>query len=1125
VPAELVPPAPAAIAELVGPGAFSRGATYRDQGRVSKIRWSPGELHLQGRVAGSGRLVYTTSVRFAPQRGRLTVSETVCACPVGFDCKHVAALLLEAYARAESGDPVDDGAAPHHPPSPAWRRTLDRLPSTAPAQLPGQSAVTPLALQFRVDGRTVSVRPVKRNAKGTWVGGHDLSWDLLPHHYYGDRWEPVAHTWLLELAAMRQSSGRRFAGGTWESLAGFSPRLLWPHLALADELVVALVGERRAGTGAVVRITSGGDVALDLTSDADGGLRLTPTMTLDGLPVPGPTRGTAGASRGVIGTGGVFAVMDGAGLDGALLLGPTPEPLSLAAAELLHADPVLVPVDDVADFWTSYHPRLARQVTLTSSDGSVDLPAPALPTLVVTARFEGPPLLRIECGWEYETPSGPVRHSWQASTRDAAGRDLAAEQRVRDAVGRTIRDLPALAGTQVGESLTFVDVDALDAAEVLLPALAEVDGVRVDVEQEPEYRQLTGSPKVTVATVDTERTDWFDLAVTVRIDDHEVPLRSLIEALGDAQRGGGKKRLLLVDGSWLKLDHPALDRLRDLLEEASRLADRPGRPYAPRINRYHAGLWEELDELADAVDVSQAWRDSVGGLLAMAGTGVAGSGARPTPVPLPPGVHATLRGYQQQGFEWLAFLHAHGLGGILADDMGLGKTLQALALVEHARRSTVTTGADAPFLVVAPASVVGNWAAEAARFTPGLRVVTRTTTSARAAAPLAQEVAGADGVGGADVVVTSYAIFRLDYDAFAGVEWAGLVLDEAQFVKNHASRANACARSLPAPFKVAITGTPMENDVGELWALLSIVAPGLYPSRRRFAEDFVKPLTAAARPGAAPDVRRHAASRAALLRRRVRPLMLRRTKEQVAPELPERQEQVFTVDLAPAHRRAYDARLQRERTRVLGMLDDVDGNRLAIFKSLTTLRRMALDASLVDPEAHAGVPSSKLDVLAEQLDEVASGGHRALVFSQFTSYLALVSARLDALGMRFAYLDGTTRRRTEVVGGFREGDAPVFLISLKAGGFGLNLTEADHVFLLDPWWNPATEAQAVDRTHRIGQTRPVNVVRLVASNTIEEKVMALKERKAAAVGAVLGDGDDLFSRALDADDIRGLLGV
>ncbi|ACZ29324.1 Non-specific serine/threonine protein kinase [Xylanimonas cellulosilytica DSM 15894] len=1094
----LTPPTPAMVAGLVGPGAFGRGAAYRDEGRVSEIRWSPGTHRLEGLVRGSGRHVYTASVWFTRSDHRLLPDESVCTCPVAVDCKHVAALLLEAHARVQAGLALDDGgpSAPVAPsgPGPAWRRTLDRLPSTAPATLPERDRVVRLALQLRVDGAgkangaSVSVRPVRQGVKGGWSGGYDVSWDVLAHPYYGTRWEPVAHGWLTELAALRKPSAPHYGSSTWDGLGGFIPRLLWPHLARGVELGVPLLGPG----GGTVRLADGGEIALDLTADGDG-LLLTPTMTLDGLPVTAPV-------RGAIGDGGLFAVDDDV-----LVIGPTPEPLSLAAIELLGAAPVAVPAADVADFWSAYHPRLARQVTLTSSDGTVDLPAPSLPALVVTATFEGPPLLRVACSWEYPTPAGPVEHPWQATTRDAAGRDLPAEQRLRDAVALAIRDLPALADTTLGEHLTFTDIDALDAAEVLLPALDEIEGVRVDVEREPAYNELTGAPQVTVAAVDTERTDWFDLAVTVRVADHDVPLRAIIEALGT-----GKKRLMLVDGSWLRLDHPALERLRELLDEASRLSDRPGRPYAPSINRYHAGLWEDLDELADVVDVSERWRASVGGLLALTS---GGEEARPQPLPPPSGLKAQLRPYQQQGYEWLAFLHEHGLGGVLADDMGLGKTVQTLALIAHARESR----GGAPFLVVAPASVVSNWAAEAAQFTPGLRVVTRTTTSTRAAAPLVEEVAGAD------VVVTSYAIFRLDSDAFHDLPWAGLILDEAQFVKNHASRANACARSLPAPFKLAITGTPMENDVGELWALLSVVAPGLYPSRRRFAEDYVKPLTAASRPGADPAVRRLAASRAGLLRRRVRPLMLRRTKDQVAPELPERQEQVLTVDLAPAHRRAYDARLQRERTRVLGMLDDVDGNRLAIFKSLTTLRRMALDASLVDPSASAGIPSSKLDVLVEQVAEVVAEGHRALVFSQFTGYLSLVAARLDALGLRFAYLDGSTRRRADVVRGFREGDAPLFLISLKAGGFGLNLTEADHVFLLDPWWNPATEAQAVDRTHRIGQTRPVNVVRMVAAGTIEEKVMALKERKAAAVGAVLGDGDDVFSRALDADDIRGLL--
>jgi SNF2 family DNA or RNA helicase len=237
--------------------------------------------------------------------------------------------------------------------------------------------------------------------------------------------------------------------------------------------------------------------------------------------------------------------------------------------------------------------------------------------------------------------------------------------------------------------------------------------------------------------------------------------------------------------------------------------------------------------------------------------------------------------------------------------------------------------------------------------------------------------------------------------------------------------------------------------------------------------------------------------------------------------LPDKQEQELQIELAPSHRKLYDVVLQRERQKLLGLIDDLDKNRFIVFRSITLLRMLSLDASLID-EKYSNVPSSKLDALMEQLDDVVAEGHRALVFSQFTSFLQKAAARLDALGVPYEYLDGSSRRRTDIIDRFKQGDAPVFLISLKAGGFGLNLTEADYVFLLDPWWNPASETQAIDRTHRIGQTKNVMVYRLVAEGTIEEKVMALKAKKAELTDAVLDD-EAAFSQALTADDIRGLL--
>jgi SNF2 family DNA or RNA helicase len=306
-----------------------------------------------------------------------------------------------------------------------------------------------------------------------------------------------------------------------------------------------------------------------------------------------------------------------------------------------------------------------------------------------------------------------------------------------------------------------------------------------------------------------------------------------------------------------------------------------------------------------------------------------------------------------------------------------------------------------------------------------------------------------------------------------------------------------------------VTGTPFENRLMELWALLSITAPGLYPSPRLFRDTVVSPVE---KSGDDAALRR--------FRTRLRPFLLRRTKELVADDLPPKQEQVLGVDLNPAHRKIYDAHLAKERQRILHLLDDFNDNRVAILSALTRLRQLSLDPGLVDPDDD-DVGSAKLDTLVDHIEELAAEGHKALVFSQFTSFLGRARTRLKEAGIDAAYLDGATRDRGAVIESFRDGDAPVFLISLKAGGVGLTLTEADYVFVLDPWWNPAAEAQAVDRAHRIGQTQHVMVYRLVSTDTIEEKVMELKERKAELFAKVV-DGEGAMGSTIGADDIRAL---
>jgi SNF2 family DNA or RNA helicase len=765
-----------------------------------------------------------------------------------------------------------------------------------------------------------------------------------------------------------------------------------------------------------------------------------------------------------------------------LTLAPTSVPLSPEQRAFLGSgDAVDVPADDVPEFLTDYYPRLRRTIEIGSSDDSVDLPDIVPPVLVLTTTYGAKQSLSLGWHWAY----GPVR-------KHLVGIDDRDETVERETLARL---RPVMTPRLI--EVTLTGLDAAEFVHQMLPLVEATAGVRVDVVgTKPDYRELTDVPTLAVKTVETDKRDWFDLGVYVTVEGRDVPFAKLFKALTK-----GAKKLLLVDNSYLSLEQPIFDDLKALIDEASSLDEWET---GVRISRYQASLWSDFEDLAEESEQAVAWRDAAAGLLSIDEVPVA---------PLPHGLDAELRPYQQEGYNWLTFLWQHRLGGVLADDMGLGKTLQALALMARAveeaggpLRPTAVEGlaqgpgsASPRFLVVAPTSVVPNWLAEAARFTPGLTVRGVTSTKQN----LAKIAAGAD------IVVTSYALFRLGFAKYQAEHFAGLILDEAQFVKNAASKAHECAVELDTPFKLAITGTPMENSLTDLWSLFQIAAPGLFPSGRRFADEYVRPIAAGN-----PDL-------VAKLRRRIRPLMMRRTKELVATELPAKQEQVLRIELGDRHRKLYDTFLQKERQKLLGLIEDLDKNRFIVFRSITLLRMLSLDASLVD-EQYSDIPSSKLDALFEQLEDVVAEGHRALVFSQFTSFLKKAAERMDAAGIAYEYLDGSTLKRADVIARFKDGDAPVFLISLKAGGFGLNLTEADYVFLLDPWWNPATESQAIDRTHRIGQTRSVNVYRLVATGTIEEKVMALKEQKAKLFDAVMDD-DAVFSTALTADDIRGLL--
>ena len=838
-----------------------------------------------------------------------------------------------------------------------------------------------------------------------------------------------------------------------------------------------------------------------------------------------------------------------------LALIPLVEPLDAASEALISAGTVKIPASERPAFQRDFLPALSRSVPALTPDPALALPAVTPPRLVLELTFDEEVRHDAQLGWHWEYPLNPFEadpeHESGVQRLPVFGypgeeggevRDERFEARVLRSVRSVLAAHPALASL---EERRVEGWETRELLSVVLPKLRRISAVQVRFNgTPPEFVEATDA-LIEVTVTEGNSRDWFGLGIAVKVNNWTVPFAQIFEALDR-----GADRILLGNGTYFSLRRPEFKTLRTLIAEARELDEAGGEL---RINRHQAGLFSELESLAASVQTTRRWDEQVRSLLALVEaseareTDPADGADKPTAspdthdkrnnggvvrpnlnreYPVPAGLQATLRPYQVEGYRWLTFLYEHRMGGILADDMGLGKTVQALALLAHAieeHRAAAPVEPFAPFLVVAPTSVISNWAAEAKRFLPEAKVVTITETTA-GKTPLAERVAGAH------LVLTSYTLLRMDEDAYVsyaaglGSEegpgtpgWGALLLDEAQFVKNTGTRAWSIARAMPARTKIAMTGTPLENNLMELWALLAIVADGLFPSARAFRDLYARPAESGEDPA-------HAAATTARLRRRIRPLMLRRTKELVAAELPAKNDVRVNLPLAPGHRRIYDTHLQRERQKVLGLLEDMDKNRFTIFQSLTLLRRLALDAALIDPDAYEGVTSAKREYLVERLPELLAGGHRVLVFSQFTGYLKSIARALSEKGIDHLYLDGSTRNRAEVIEAFRAGAAPVFLISLKAGGFGLNLTEADHVFIMDPWWNPAAEQQAVDRIHRIGQDKEVHVYRLVAEGTIEEKVMQLKASKAALFDAVVGEGE-FASAAVTAEDVRELFAL
>jgi superfamily II DNA or RNA helicase len=1092
------------LSQSVDRAARERGKVYFANGRV--FLTSCDGTRVEAQVSGSQR--YSVSLR----REQREVWAS-CSCPYaagGEPCKHIWAVVLAADAKhglrgvrgalpkwlfmdfdadldegfdldlEEEEEPWEDPPAvrsqgrrrvspPPPPAAPDWRQRLSGLTAPAsPAPAPplrgrGIFYLLNLAATLQQHRIAVQIWTGVQSPDGKWTEVAPLS---LSQYRIPDLPEASDRECLSLLASF---NGGGFYGSP--SYSSYSPQI--PAACEIPSAAAGVVIPKLCATGrfsvrqqedaGLLLTWDGGapwEIWLEVTEEAAGACKVAASLRR------GDERMDPGAAlllgrSGYLLAGGRIAAVAEEAFHWASLL-PAESALRVPARER----------DDLlAQLLAAPHlPRLALPASMQVEEVAV-APRPLLRLLPPDWPGGWP---RAELAFLYggrETPAAsPSRGVYEPESRRFLLRDAEAERRSADR-------LPELGFRPTSHAVAgSLQIAAGKVAKAVPPLLAEGWAV----EAEGKLYRTGGQFQMSVSS----GVDWFDLEGEADFEGETVALPELLAAIRK-----GARFIPLGDGSLGMLPEEWVRKLSPL----ARLAEvSPQRVRFRPIQTVLLDAWlaEETAGFSTACDA--AFERARRRLREFAGIAPAGA---------PPGFRGELRPYQRAGLGWLHFLRDFGFGGCLADDMGLGKTVQVLALLE-ARRTRRKRDGLPPSLAVVPRSLVFNWMEEAARFTPRLRVLDYTGAGrARDGDPFAEH----------DLVVTTYGTLRKDVAALREAEFDYLILDEAQAIKNASSQTAKAARLLRGRHRLALTGTPVENHLGELWSLLEFLNPGFLGASPTF-----RPL--------AGETRAPLGENRGMLARALRPLLLRRTKEQVAPELPAKVEQTVFCELPAKQRKLYDELRDHYRASLGRQIGDKGLGRakILVLEALLRLRQAACHPGLLDSR-RAGEPCAKLDLLVPQLREVLEEGHKALVFSQFTSFLALLRAQLDAQGVFYQYLDGQTRDRAAKVEAFQNDPGQqLFLISLKAGGLGLNLTAADYVYLLDPWWNPAVEAQAIDRAHRIGQQRPVFASRIVARDTVEEKILELQASKRDLADAVI-QADKSLLAALSREDLELLL--
>ena len=1118
------------IQASLGNATLLKGFSYLHQQRVQALRWDPESQVLLSRVQGRRKQPYEQYVAIDSGYGGFIEGE--CSCPMGGDCKHVAAALLGLLDGLASASPGSQAVVD---PLQAWQRSVsDFIDAGAAAE--AAAGTTAIIYKLRIQDypghrqARVEIYQSRRLKRGGYGKAQRLDlYRLNGLAYRGDGLSPddakiasLLRTFEtydelvlsgdlggLLLQALMQS-GRCFLDGddltepplcrgpqrdlqlSWRADEAGNQHLLMALESTDDRWVCLPVepayyldpASRAVGrlahplpAGLLNRLQClppvPAEKQLDFSYFLADRVLANPHLLASQEPSAG---GLPGAARAGSPVSESACAADDAAAEPLL-----PLPVALTICPITAPPKPLLTLCMIKTLWGS-----RRGARLEVSYGEQRMPWEATPTETRIVRYQGDRMLVLERDPAQELPF--------AERLGAAGL-LAASQ-----IERTE------AGVFLPPRINSSDLDAQEAAEInfwagfapVQTALAD-EGWQISVDPAFDFELVQPDQwhlGIQESGADgASAMDWFELALEVEVGGETVPLLPLLTrwlATASAHEFDGERPLMVRHGKrWLQLDGALL---RPILSTLVELHDRPELDDAGQLhlNRSQLARVAALGETTTwQLGGSARLRELAEQLHRFEGI---------APCAPPAGLQAELRDYQQRGVDWLQFLAAYGFGGILADDMGLGKTLQTLAHLQAEKEQGRLTQ---PAMVVAPTSVLHNWQREAARFTPQLRVAVLHGSERHALL---------DDVSGLDLLITSYALLIRDQQRLRGrVSW--LILDEAQAIKNPLAKGAIAARELAAPRRLCLTGTPLENHLGELWSLFHFLMPGFLADQNRFNRLFRHPIE-----------KQGERARQQELSARVAPFLLRRTKEAVASELPPKTEMVRNVILSGDQRKLYETIRVSMEKRVQTLLQEkgLVRSRIEVLDALLKLRQVCCDPRLVKLPAAAKVKgSAKLELLAELLPDLIEEGRRILLFSQFTSMLDLIGQELDRLKLPFIKLTGRTRNRQALVDRFQAGEVPLFLISLKAGGTGLNLTAADTVIHYDPWWNPAVERQATDRAYRIGQDKPVFVYRLVTEQTVEEKILALQAGKQALADGLYAEGEQ-EAGALGADDLLAL---